>query len=198
MDKLYIYGASGHGLVIADIAQLCGYKEVVFIDDGKQEYKNFEDIKNDNHIPMIIGIGDNKIRAMLQQKAQDHGFCIATLVHPSAIISPSVAIGKGVVIMPNVVVNAKAVIGDGAILNSSCIIEHECKIGDFAHISPNAAFAGNVSIGSFTHIGIGCVVIQGLSIGQNCIIGAASVVIKNIDNNILAYGNPCKVIKEIV
>lgn len=198
MNKIYIYGASGHGLVVADIAQLCGYKNVIFVDDSKEEHKNFEDIKKDNQTPIIIAIGKNKIREKLHKMVQENGFNIASLVHPSAIISPSAVIGKGVVIMPNVVVNAKVVIGDGVILNSSCTIEHECKIGNFAHISPNVALAGNVLVGDFTHIGIGSVVIQGLSIGKNCIIGAASAVVKNIDNNILAYGNPCKVIKELV
>lgn len=198
MDKIYIYGASGHGLVVADIALSCGYKEVIFIDDGKLEYQKFEDIHKDHKTPIIIGIGDNKTRAKLQQKVKQEGFRVATLVHPSAIISPSITLGEGIVIMPNVVINAQAKIGDGAILNTACVIEHECKIGNFVHISPNVSLAGNVQVGDFTHIGIGSSVIHGLSIGNDCIIGAGSVVVQNIDNKRLAYGNPCKVIKEIV
>ncbi len=198
MDKIYIYGASGHGLVVADIALSCGYKEVIFIDDGKLEYKKFEDIHKDNKTPIIIGIGDNKTRAKLQQKVKQQGFRVVTLVHPSAIISPSIALGEGIVVMPNVVINAQAKIGDGAILNTACVIEHECKIGNFVHISPNASLAGNVQVGDFTHIGIGSSIIHGLNIGNNCIIGAGSVVVQNIDNKRLAYGNPCKVIKETI
>lgn len=198
MDKIYIYGASGHGLVVADIALSCGYKEIIFIDDGKLEYQKFEDIHKDYKTPIIIGIGDNKTRAKLQQKVKQEGFVVATLVHPSAIISSSITLGEGMVIMPNVVINAKASIGDGVILNTSCVIEHECKIGNFVHISPSVALAGNVQVGDFTHIGIGSSVIHGLNIGNDCIIGAGSVVVQNIDNKRLAYGNPCKVIKEIV
>lgn len=198
MDKIYIYGASGHGLVVADIALSCGYKEIIFIDDGKLEYQNFGDIEDDNKTSIIIAIGDNKIRAKLQKKAKEKGFNVATLIHASAIISPSANIGEGSVIMPNVVINAKASIGDGVILNTSCVIEHECKIGNFVHISPSVALAGNVQVGEFTHIGIGSSVIHGLNIGNDCIIGAGSVVVQNIDNKRLAYGNPCKVIKEIV
>lgn len=198
MDKIYIYGASGHGLVVADVALSCGYKEVIFIDDGKLEYQKFEDVHKDYKTPIIIGIGDNKTRAKLQQKVKQEGFGVATLVHPSAIISSSITLGEGIVIMPNVVINAQAKIGDGAILNTACVIEHECKIGNFVHISPNVSLAGNVQVGDFTHIGIGSSVIHGLSIGNDCIIGAGSVVVQNIDSRRLAYGNPCKVIKEIV
>ena len=42
MKKIYIYGASGHGLVVADIARACGYEDMIFIDDGKNEFLSFE------------------------------------------------------------------------------------------------------------------------------------------------------------
>ncbi|CUV66264.1 UDP-N-acetylbacillosamine N-acetyltransferase [Sulfurovum sp. enrichment culture clone C5] len=196
MDKIYVYGASGHGLVIADIALSCGYKEVIFIDDSKLEYQKFEDIKKDSKTSIIIGIGDNKTRAKLQQKVKEKGFNIPTLIHQSAIISPTVTIGEGVVIMPNVVVNAMANIGDGSILNTGCIVEHECKIGSFVHVSPNTALAGNVSVGNFTHIGIGSSIKQSIKIGEDSILGAGSVVVADIKNKVIAHGNPCKTIKD--
>ena len=37
MKDIYIYGASGHGLVVSDIAKACGYKNVIFIDDGEND-----------------------------------------------------------------------------------------------------------------------------------------------------------------
>lgn len=195
--SIYIYGASGHGLVVVDIARACGYDEIIFIDDGENDYPSFEDIKRTSGIPISFGIGNNTIRAKLFEKVQNSGFEIVSLIHPSAIISSSVTIGKGTVVMPNVVVNAKATIGDGVILNSSCVIEHECIIDDFVHISPTVALAGDVKVGKFTHIGIGSNVIQGIIIGNNTVIGAGSTVVKNIDNFKKAYGNPCREIGDI-
>lgn len=197
MKSIYIYGASGHGLVVADIARACGYDDIIFIDDGDNEYPSFEDIKKTNHILIAFGIGTNTIRAKLFDKVKVNGFRILTLIHPSSIISSSVTIDEGTVIMPNVVVNANTIIGKCTILNTSCVIEHECIIEDFAHISPNVSLAGDVKVGKYTHIGIGSSVIQGISIGSNCIIGAGSVVVKNMKDNIKAYGNPCKIIEEI-
>jgi UDP-N-acetylbacillosamine N-acetyltransferase len=46
MKSIYIYGASGHGLVVSDIAMACGYDNIIFIDDGENEHLIFEDIKN--------------------------------------------------------------------------------------------------------------------------------------------------------
>ena len=54
-----------------------------------------------------------------------------------------------------------------------------------------------VSIGDNVWIGGNTVICPGVSIGNNVTIGAGSVVTKNIPNNTLAFGNPCKVIKEL-
>lgn len=196
--RIYIYGASGHGLVVADVAKSCRYENIVFLDDDKSKgFLTFEDIKENRDYHIAFGIGNNQIREKLYKKVKENGFAIPTLIHPSSIISSSTKIEEGTVIMPNVVVNAKAYIGKCVILNSSCVVEHESIIGDFVHISPKVAIAGDVKIGNFTHIGIGSSVIQCLEIGKNSIIGAGSVVIKNIEDFKKAYGNPCKEIGNI-
>ncbi len=197
LKTIYIYGASGHGLVVADIAKSCGYDEILFIDDGENQYPSFEEIKNCTDIPIALGVGVNAVRKKLFEKVNAAGFEIATLVHKNATVSPSVTIGKGTVVMPHVVINANSVIGKGVILNTSCVIEHENIIEDFVHISPNVALGGDVQVGELTHIGIGSSVIQCLKIGSNCIVGAGSVVIHSIKNNTLCYGNPCKAVKEL-
>lgn len=190
MKRLFIYGASGHGLVVADIARACGYEDIRFIDDGDNAYPAFSQIENEKEIPVALGVGINKTRKKLFDKVLDHGFCVATLIHPSAIISPSVTIGEGSVVMPNVVVNAFASIGKGSILNTSCVIEHENRIGDFVHISPGAMLAGDVSVGEGAHVGIGVSVKQGMRIGNYVLIGAGSVVVKDIHEYEMGYGNP--------
>ncbi len=192
--SIYIYGASGHGLVVADIARSCGYDDIIFIDDGDNNYPAFEDIERTKDIPIALGVGNNSIRAKLFEKVQNSGFEIMSLIHPSSVISPSATIDKGTVVMPNVVVNAKATIGAGVILNTSCVVEHGCIIEDFTHISPNVALAGDVKVGKYTHIGIGSNVIQGIIIGKNIIVGGGSTVIRNIEDNQKIAGVPAKAI----
>ena len=196
--SIYIYGASGHGLVVADIAKSCGYEDIVFLDDDKSKgFLTFDDIKENRDYHIAFGIGNNQIREKLYKKVKENGFFTPILIHPSSIISPSARIEEGTVVMPNVVVNAKAYIGKCVILNSSCVVEHESIIGDFVHISPKVAIAGNVRIGDFTHIGIGSSVIQCLEIGKNSIVGAGSIVVKNIADFKKVYGNPCKEVGNI-
>ena len=54
-----------------------------------------------------------------------------------------------------------------------------------------------VTIGNNVWIGGGSIIFPGVIIGDNVTIGAGSVVTKSIPGNVLAYGNPCKVIKSI-
>lgn len=202
MKKIAIYGASGHGKVVADIAQLCGYEVVFFVDDDatKKEFDgkkvfSFEKVKEMKDISFALGIGQNLARQKVYDKLKNSFFDIVTLVHKSAIIADSVEIGEGTIVMALSVINSSAVIGNGVILNTSSVVEHDCVVSDFVHISPRVALAGSVSIGKLAHLGIGSCVIQCLNIGEFSTIGAGSVVIGDIPNNTLAVGVPAKVIK---
>jgi len=193
MKSIYIYGASGHGLVVSDIAKACGYVDIVFIDDGMNQYPDFESICENKNIPIVVAVGDNRTRSKLIEKVESAGMILTSLIHPSAFVSGSAHIKRGTVIMPQAVVNAHAQIGKSCILNTSCVVEHEGEIKDFVHISPSVSLAGNVSIGKNTHIGMGSTVKQGVCIGEQSTIGMGSVVLKNIPSMRIAYGNPCVV-----
>ena len=190
---IFIYGASGHGKVVADIAKALGYENIKFIDDGENEHISFDEfVLLKRKVPVALGIGDNEIRSKIYKRLVDNGFSVVTLIHPKAIVSQSVKVGKGVVVMPGSIINADAKIEEGVIVNSGSIIEHDCKIGRFAHISPNATLAGNVSVGEFSHIGIGASVIQNITIGKNCIIGAGAVVIHDVKDSKKVVGVPAR------
>jgi galactoside O-acetyltransferase len=55
----------------------------------------------------------------------------------------------------------------------------------------------DIHIGNNVWIGSGVIIVPGITIGDNSVIGAGSVVTKDIPAGVVAYGNPCKVIREI-
>lgn len=199
INRIAIYGKSGHGKVIADIARLCSYDEIIYIDDDMSKddvisYESFKEAYKD--INVVVAIGNNNIREKIFTQLSLDGFSHATLIHPSAIISPSAFIDEGSVVMANVVVNADAKVGKGVILNTACVIEHDNIIEDFVHISPRVALAGNVKVGKLSHMGIGSCTIQGVTIGKNSIVGAGSIVKFDVEDNIVAYDAPLRKKKE--
>ncbi|MGN0546081.1 MAG: sugar O-acetyltransferase [Acutalibacteraceae bacterium] len=58
-------------------------------------------------------------------------------------------------------------------------------------------YNASVHIGRNCWIGAGAVIVPGITIGDNVVIGAGSVVTKNIPDNVVAVGNPCRVLREI-
>lgn len=201
--KIAIYGASGHGKVVAETAELNGFEIVCFVDDDESKSHfcglpvvRFDDL-SDKNLDFALGIGANKTREKIFQKLTAENAKMPALIHPKSIVSSKCEIGSGTVVMAGVVVNAYAKIGQGVILNSSCVIEHDCEIFDFVHISPKVAIAGAVTVKERTHLGIGSSVIQCISIGRDCIIGAGASVISDIGESSLAVGVPARVIKRL-
>ena len=201
MKKIAIYGASGHGKVVADIARLNGYHVVCFVDDDRSKKEfcglnvvSFDEVK-DEAIAFAIGIGINKIREIIYNKLSACNLNMPVLIHPSAVVASDVNIAEATVVMACVVINSSANIGVGAILNSSSVVEHDCVVGDFAHLSPRVALAGGVTIGRRVHMGIGSCVIQSIVVGDDCVVGAGGVVIKDISEKSLAVGVPARVVR---
>ena len=60
-----------------------------------------------------------------------------------------------------------------------------------------AQFHRAVKIGNNVWLGAGTLVMPGVTIGDNTVIGAGSVVTKDIPANVIAYGNPCKIVRKI-
>ena len=189
---MYLYGASGHAKVIIDILKSTGQKIDGIFDDNKNvtELNEFKvNHKWDGESPIVISIGNNRIRKMIAERLNCE---FATGIHKSAILSPSVSIDKGSVVMAGAILNADTKVGKHCIINTGASIDHECKIGDFVHISPHATLCGNVHVGEGSWVGAGSTVIPGIKIGKWCTIGAGAAVIQDIPDNSIVVGVPAK------
>ena len=203
MKRLAILGASGHGKVVADIAECCGWDEVVFFDDACPKASvngHWAVVGNsqrlveclDTFAGVVVAIGNNAIRAEKLRWLSEISAPVVTLVHPSSVISQYAELGAGTVLMPGVVVNVSSKIGDGVILNTGCSIDHDCTIGDCAHISPGARLAGGVKVGAQSWIGIGTSVKQLVQIGQWVTVGAGAAVVTDLPDGVTAVGVPAR------
>lgn len=202
---LIIIGASGHGKVVAEIAELSNkYEQIYFMDDYSEDkmfhgYQNLGPTtgldKYKNSADVFVAIGDNRIRAEKLQDFVNNGFSIATLIHPKAVISRTVKIGIGTVIMAGAIINASTKIGIGCIINTKASIDHDCRLDDFIHISPGATITGTVSLGNNVWIGAGTVLRNNIEISSNIIVGANSTVLNSLHKEGIYYGTPANIMK---
>lgn len=99
--------------------------------------------------------------------------------------------------------------------NLTLVDDTHIYIGDYTMIGPNVTIATaghpilpelrekayqfnvSVTIGRNCWIGAGAILLPGVSVGDNTVIGAGSVVTKDIPSNVVAAGNPCRVLREI-
>lgn len=195
---MYLYGAGGHAKVVIEILE-ANHEEIQGIYDDNEDINDFLGFKvqapTDGVLgPLIITVGDASIRKKIALHNQVN---FGKAVYPDAIVSPRTTIGDGTVVMQGSVIQACAVIGKHCIVNTAATIGHDCVLEDFVHLSSNATLCGEVKVGEGSWIGAGTTVIQGVKIGSWSLIGAGSVVVNDIPDGVVAYGNPCRVIRKL-
>lgn len=198
-NKIYLYGASGHGKVVIDILRENQESIGAIIDDdlAKKELLGIAVIHSDTFVrddsqKWIVAIGNNLIRKGVVDKIDSF---FHSAIHPKCIISFYSSIGEGTVVMPAVVINAGVSIGKHCIINTASVIEHDCLVEDFVHISPNATLSGAVTVKEGAHIGAGASIIQGVTIGKWSTIGAGTVIIRDVPDYAVVVGNPGRILK---
>lgn len=120
-----------------------------------------------------------------------------SLVHPSSVIASTVKPAFGLYMEPLSVISPYSQIGFGVTINRNCSVGHHNIIGEYSSVHPGVNLCGHVELGKNVAIGAGSTVFSNVKIGNNSVIGGGSVVIKDIPDNVLAFGNPCKIIKKI-
>jgi sugar O-acyltransferase (sialic acid O-acetyltransferase NeuD family) len=209
LRSIALFGAGGHAKVVAEVAQLAGFViETVLVDYTLPDQPGqrqpiapmvtwAEFLSKRNQFPftrIALAVGKNDARKEIAARLEDAGLELQTLIHPSAAVSRTAAIGPGTVVMPLAVVNAHAIIGRGAIINSGAIVEHDCHIGDFAHLSPNAALGGNAIVGDGAHLGLNACVLPGVKVGTRARVGAGAVVVRDVPEGVTVVGIPARAV----
>lgn len=211
--RLLVWGAGGHGRVVADLVRSLDHELVGYADadasrlgteaepGGARVIASEEELRRallDGSIlpggadAVVPALGRNSLRltsvlALAERAA-------AALVHPTAVVSPSATLDSGTVVFAGAVVNAGAAAGRGTIVNTGAIVEHDCVLGEAVHLSPGAVLGGGVRVGPGSWIGAGATVIHGITVGGDAIVGAGAVVIRDVPDGATVVGNPARIL----
>jgi acetyltransferase EpsM len=211
-DRVVIWGASGHALVVADILRQQGDYEIAgFLDDVDRARhgesfggarvlgggETLAGLQSDGVSGVVVAIGDCATRLRLGAVAREHGLELVRAIHPRAVVAPGVVIGAGTVICAGAVVNPGAALGESVIVNTAASVDHECALADGAHVGPGAHLGGRVRVGRGAWVGIGAVIADRVQIGEGSVVGAGSVVLRDVPAGVVAYGVPARVVRDI-
>lgn len=194
---LLLFGAGGHGRVVADAA-LCAGWQGVFASDrdparcegllvpGVPRVRDVAQWRGAVH----VCIGDNAARE--RESASWSAERLATVIHPRAVVSASAIVAPGCFVAACAVVAPSSHAGRGVILNHGAVLDHDARVGAWSHVAPGVKIGGGALIGDHVLLGSGAVVLPGVRIAAGSVIGAGAVVPRSIEEPGVYVGVPAR------
>jgi sugar O-acyltransferase (sialic acid O-acetyltransferase NeuD family) len=202
--RVILVGAASFAEEVTDLATMAGTEVVAWIEGLDRS------IVDPAHDPPILWVDDHAafepglpilpaigsvMRMGIVRRLVGEGRELTTLVHPTAVVSPSASIEPGCVVWPLVVVGAHSRIGEGTVLNRGALVGHHTDIGRYSFVGPGANVAGKVVLGEQVYVGAGAVVRDHLLVGNRAVVGMGAVAVKDIPADVTVVGIPAAVLR---
>lgn len=214
-EKILLVGAGQHArVVLYNIQEQNKYDVIGILDknlDKAKEEKFFEGISilDIDYLKVdlkelkeklgtdkfFISFGNMKYRKKVWELFKNSGWNSVNIIHPNAVISKNAKLGEGILIECGCLITPNPIIGDNVVVNTGSQVNHDNIIENHVYIASGVVLSGGVKIGENTLLDDGVIVTLGREVGKNSLIGAGAVITKNLEDNIVAYGNPAKVIR---
>ncbi len=147
--------------------------------------------KGSGEVFFHAGMANDALKRQVVEACEACGWRAQSVIHPTAVVSPSATIQAGVFVGPLAVISSCAVVERHSIVHLHASVGHDALIGEYSAILPGARISGNVVIGKRSLIGSNAFVAAGKKIGDDCRIDAMSYVGQDIaDGHILSPRYP--------
>lgn len=208
--KSIIIGAGTYGEVYLDYLTEAGIEIVGFLDDNEELHGEcvrgvsvlggislLESLSHTHGVQAVYcPLGNNRLRVKFLTYATDLGYCTPNFIHPTAVIAPSVKLGKGVYILIGAHVMPYTKMDDYVMISMNALICHHSHLCKGTFISNGVNFGASLTARPLTYVGMGATIMTGVhELGEDCLIGAGAVVIKDVPDHAVMAGVPAKVIK---
>lgn len=197
--RVILVGAASFAEEVSDLAAAAGFEVAAWVEGLDRS------VADAGHDPPILWVDDQAAfepdlpilpafasvkRMRIVRRLVGEGRQLATLIHPSAVVSPLAIIEPGCVVCPLVVVGARSRIGEGTILNRGALVGHHTEIGRYSFLGPGANVAGKVALGEQVYVGAGAVVRDHLNVGDRAVVGMGAVAVKDVPADVTVVGVP--------
>lgn len=210
MQDLIVLGSGGNAVDIAEAAEP-RFRVLGFLDDNPSlwgrplgQWTVLGPLASAVDYPQALfinGIGSaanfwKKPEVLARTKLEPERF--ATVVHPTAWVSPSARLGRGVALLSHVSVNAEARIDDHVIVLPCSVISHHDVIGAYTCITSGVCISGNVTVGRCCYLGTNSAIRGHVHIGAQVLVGMGSVVLHDVPDNQTVVGAPARLLRPTV
>ena len=192
LDNLYSYKSSPNITIYNNLS----LPILNTFDHDKFKINVVDEVNMSDYDVFSLGVYQPQHKIKIMETLSPNINKFINIIHRGEDISKMSTIGVGILINSKVSIAAHTTIGNFVSINRHVSIGHHTNISDYCSINPGVNIAGRVNIGEGTLIGMGTNVIDGIKIGKNSIIGAGSLVTKDIPDNVVAYGSPCKIVRD--
>lgn len=210
-QRIVILGAGGTGLLMADsVLRLPGKELVGFLDDNEQKKSiagrfpvlgtlpSWKSLPQDcQFLSSLYGPRRNPEFYRRIQSLRIPGERWATIVDPTAVLSWSVTLGRGVYVGPLTVLEPAVCLADGSVMLGSVYVAHDSRIDTYTACANSVSIAGGVRVGSSTFVGANSTVREYVRIGDRAVVGMGAVVIHDVADGSVVAGNPSRVIETV-
>ncbi|TDQ38673.1 acetyltransferase [Aureibacillus halotolerans] len=184
---IVLIGNGQHAKVIKEAVEAGGGRVVAIADDNVTERYETADVI---YAPVkdvaalllqfaakaVLAIGNNRTRMEVAKSLSLLEDAYGTVIHPSAIVSPSAAIGPGTVVMAGAIIQTDASLGAHSILNTRASLDHDSAAGNFVHLCPGVVTAGEVVIETGAMVGTGATILPRTTVAKWSTVAAGAVV----------------------
>lgn len=150
-------------------------------------------------LPVVFPLITPGHRQRLETETTALGFHVfASVIDPTAVISPRSSLGIGALVNSGVLVGAHTRAGRFAVLNRGASVGHNVVLEDFVTLGPGAIICGGCTLRKGVFVGAGAVISPDVTVGANCIVGAGAVVVKDVPDRSVVVGNPGAIVRQDV
>jgi sugar O-acyltransferase (sialic acid O-acetyltransferase NeuD family) len=194
---IYVAGTGSFALEVVEYARACGHEViglVELVDAGRVGGAAHElPVVGPESVTgtAVLGLGGDRLA--LWSLLAEHGWSTATVVHPTAYVSPSAQLAEGCLVGPAAVIGAAGELGPHSLVARGALVGHHARIGAGAVLNPGANIGGNARLGEGAVLGMGAVVVNGVEVGAGAVVAAGAVVVRPVEPATRVQGVPARV-----
>ncbi|MFD5512435.1 NeuD/PglB/VioB family sugar acetyltransferase [Streptomyces sp. NPDC127051] len=148
---------------------------------------------------VVVCVGsprDYAVRARVVRRLALAESRYATVVHPTAAVSASSALGPGSVLLAHCVLTAAVRVGAHVAVMPHVVLTHDDTVGDFSTLASGVRLGGGVRLGRGAYVGAGALVRENTTVGAWSLTGMGSTVLADVPPGEVWAGSPARRLRE--